>query len=200
MLKLPLEFLLEKGFAELGIGLNRRVYAEDVVTEAAVDDAFGETTVAAYVKSAQESGVPIGENAERLTPAQWDVLAFEGQPSFFTRTSNPIRGWTVEYRVESTEQRDFYESEADRLIREGKVAEQYVVLNYCGRSNIQIDINTMPDDPNKVKVISSDMDNVADSQLDALNQILELDETPFDSSKVSGAVIDFLRELYEANS
>ncbi len=194
MLKLPLELLLEKGLSELGIGFDRRVYAEEVVTEAAFDDAFGDTTVAACLERVQESDLPVDETIDVLTNAQKDVLIYEGHPHFFKRTADPVRGWTVEYAVESTEERDFYEAEADKLVREGKIGEQFISFNYLGRPIFTVEINTLLEDPNKVHVSVNDDEAVADSQFEAFNRILELDGKSFVPAEVSQAIAYFLKE------
>jgi len=142
MNKTPLEKLLETGFSELGVEFGRRVYAEEVLAAASVDDAL-EDPVSKFEKAELEKYHPLGKllASEFMTDAQLTVSAFEGRAPFFMRVSGEYGGWIVRYTAQSSETMLCYEPHADRLVSEGKVEYQTVELEHEDGATVSFSVN-----------------------------------------------------------
>lgn len=135
MQKLPLEELLEKGLGLLDIEFKQRVYHEDFLVMAEVDDAMESESVESYEKDLHSKD-PLQAMLSTvfcsLTKVQRDVHA--GTVPFFERSSGCFNSIFLEYRVYSTQDLEKYEPCADRLIEEGRISNEYVTL-YTGEDD-----------------------------------------------------------------
>jgi len=135
MVQLELERLLEHRLSELGVSLCRRVYGEEFVSGAAVDDHFGEISVAEYRRQitvnelyeVEEKFRTANELSKKLSDTQ-KTVEFECVP-FFRRKSQPVNGFVVTYDVFSTEKFGSYEGKANSLITEGKINVQFIDID-----------------------------------------------------------------------
>jgi len=214
MIKLPLEELLEKGLAQLGGELGRRIYSEEIRAGAEVDNALGRQSIADYkqkLAEASEHGVLtfLKEMVEgKLSPEQIDLVTSEGEdPWFFTRKGN-YKNWEIEYTVDTEENLGSYQEHADKLIKEGKVCFQHIGLSFHPLS-VGIFINDNPSKPNTIDVMGTNIAALLEDDLDRpdyrevadyiRNKMKEylalqaLNGKPFDPEKLSAAVINFIK-------
>lgn len=208
MIRLPLEHLLEQGFEALSveagrtIELGRRVYGEELLAGASVDDALTGNTVANHMRNAGVPAVFHGSFYD-LTEVQRAVLAYEDSPPFFIRTSGEYKGWSVEYMVDVVRQQPCYGGNADYFVREGMVGTELLHLQHCGSDVISIG-NSAPDDrsvfvvgfddqPPSIGSIDDFMRTALVDKQDALDVVTRLEGRPFDPVDIYRAVFNFLK-------
>ena len=117
MIKLELEQVLEDGFKELGVELERRVYKEEILVGESVDDAVSG-------KSLRDDTA----NFSTATKFQKAAYFAVNGSLFFQRRIENYDGWLIEYTTRTHEEEQSYEQATDRIIKE--VLEQLNMLGY----------------------------------------------------------------------
>jgi len=199
---LPLEKLFPERFAELGIQWSDRRYFEDIEEKAKFDDRSSEIT-AEQVRQAARTGYFLqGLDRDEIYFSPEQVLYAGNAIPFFRRRSANHNGLIVIYDVYSTEDLQRYRDQADQIIREGKIAEQFVsIVNEDGLVPMffRFEIKTSTAHPGCVEV-----DYREDELIESLGQrernpftyfrmLEQLNEKPFSPEEVCDAVIRFIR-------
>ena len=138
MIRTELEKLFEAGFHALGVPFSRRVYGEEIVAGAGIDDQFEDVATADAqamfdIDRAEALLMEIG-----LTDIQ-GLVATDNVP-FFLRKSGEHNGFTVEYSVDPRKKLRCYEGAADRLVRKWKIVGESVTIQSAESPEIDVDI------------------------------------------------------------
>lgn len=202
MIKLPLEALLEAGFAELGVEFGRRVYGEEVAAGASVADSLGDYTLEEYRRSLDAARANPEKHfteaimlLSRLTDEQKYFIDAPREPCacppFFSRNSGDVRGWSIKYVVYA-ELRVCFEYEADRLIAEGKANHHYLQIFYENISNSAVVMDRCDDELYEITV-EGPPDGVLIPKQEELAALELLDGKQCSPEEVNQAVMAFLR-------
>jgi len=207
MLRTDLEALLEAGFYALGAPLTRRVYYEEFLAGATIDDEHGRDSMGAYRKRLAEIlGSDVDLNDELLVWFESELSEIQlrveqGDVPFFLRKFGVFNGCWLEYEVNSTEELSHYEDQADRLIKEGKISEQFIYFYSVEHGLLsEIGINTNLRKPNTITSIivheesfKNHYDSVGQDSAKKSEIINGIDGKPFDPEITYKAVMDFIR-------
>ena len=205
---MKLEELLEKGFEALGVEFGRRIFYEEYLAGAAIDDATGEVTIEEVKARPKEDGL-LGVMKKRcsLSRAQSQVYDEDEDylPPFLRRESGVYNHFWVEYELTSEEEGlSCYEDKADRIISERKVAVETVDIraDYGWRPSLvvfQIDycegmprpINAGVQETDSIVVLEF-LDKTGIDLTEKVEKILQLDGQPFNPDKIYKAVMEFI--------
>ena len=195
MLKLELEKLLEAGFYALEVEFGRRIYGEEFITGATVDDAIEPISREDMEKSLKpypETMDDLIEESLKLRELSGSQgLGYHGKPPFFVRQSVVHNEFYIIYTAESTEEVNSYEKEADRLIREGKILEEMIIIR-----------TTDPEGPMacficsrfpKPPTVTSRADSINGLDPLKMEKLVGLNGTPYNPQEVYQAIMDFMR-------
>ena len=200
MIKTPLETRLEDGLFELGSELSERMYFEDIIMAAQIDDVFGEMTLAeaeAMTGTMDEDGNPGIVDPAKLTPNQRDLF-YERDP-VFKRTAS-INNIQIQYKlIEWGSEGDDPES----IILKGNYHES-IEIRAIGTPG-EVEIETSPEfkdgapdyDSDKTEVsamhgnLNDDTDPVFARKAIALTEKFPIKE--YSPREVAEAVIEFAR-------
>jgi len=188
MIRLQLESQLEAGLYGLGAELGRRVYALETDLGRDIDDDL--TGINSDELSKPEALVKLFDNA--ISDGQ--LLHTMGiPPPYFTRKSNPINGYTIDYevRTDGDKQRLYHEGDANQIIKEGKIIFQSVGISQADRGLlICIDIVSLPHNTFGITPRVLTRDELPDN----LHPLTQLHGTIDDLAAVYQSVIDSLRD------
>lgn len=200
MEKLPLELLLECGIKNLGSGLGRREYFEEIAVGALIDNLFTGFSAEKAERIKKEIGGVEGAIVSLascpLTENQ--LLAAYSPFLMFRRRSGVCKGFLVEYNVFSTIRLREYESVVDESIRSGSVDHETVYIKSadCSRLEVDLCISGGIKSQKRVEVIS-DM-RLLESDLFSrlfkirLLDLVALDKERYNPDQVSKAIFNLL--------
>lgn len=188
MEKLPLEWLLEGGLYVLGVPLNKRVYHEDFVEGAKIDDILREESIESNRKKFKAAKAPeeflyhfLGLGlSEFQREIDW------GLEPFFRRVSGEYNGKNLIYDVHShsSEKVDGYRTHADRLIKERKIDME--VLNIRDSEGLLLAL-TLSHEPESTINVSVVAEELAEKNKEAIKS---LNGEKYDPQKVYEKVLD----------
>jgi len=200
MEQLELERLLEAGFYALGVEFSSRMYGEEIKLGSEIDDQTGPISIQ-DVKELQEKAKSPEERClidlhlmDALSNPQKDV--YKNLIPFFRRRSDLFDELFVIYQVFSEEELSDYESNADRIIKEGKIASEHIIIiNSINQLVANLDINRSC---GKISDACAGPDYgyewAKDPEIKEWFDIIKrLEGKPYDPKEVYKAVMDFIK-------
>jgi len=198
MIKLPLEQLLEAGLFALNAELGRRIYGEEILAGASVDDELGKSSIDKF-REILEHGTPEQKLFAALSSdlSEEQHCVFNDNIPFFKRISGEYNRFQIEYYVYSKEKSDNYELNADNLINQDKIESEivYISSNRIPRHDgfVNITFISIKDGKNYPELIESDFLDAFSTKADSKMKLLDaLSEKDYNPKEVYEAVINLI--------